>query len=314
MTSKREKDLKAAKAAREAEKRSEAEAARRRRLTIIGGIVAGALVIVGGIFVVQAFAGDDAPAPVTPPATSAASPQPTSTSTAAAADCTKPGTLQTKAKQFPDGPEGIDVDAFQEGSTVGLNVTTNCGDLELSLSKDTPRTLESLVFLANTGAPICEPIGSDCSGENPTGTVKQIQGFWDNTTCHRLTTEGIFVLQCGDPTGTGTGGPGYTTPDENLDAVAAEFEDAGNGQVIYPRGTIAMANSGPNTNGSQFFIVYKDSPLAPNYNVVGQVTKGLEIIDAVAAEGVAGGAADGKPAQVLELEKVLSFERRQVEQ
>jgi cyclophilin family peptidyl-prolyl cis-trans isomerase len=129
-----------------------------------------------------------------------------------------------------------------------------------------------------------------------------------------LTTDGIFVLQCGDPTGTGTGSPGYTTPDENLEAVAADFEDAGNGQVIYPRGTIAMANSGPNTNGSQFFIVYKDSPLAPAYTVVGQLTKGLEIIDAVAAEGVAGGAADGKPAQALELEKVLSFERRQVEQ
>lgn len=312
MTSKREKDLKAAKTAREAEKRAASEAARRQRFTIVGGIAAAVLLIAGGFFVVQAFADDDAPATTT--ATQAATPSASSqpTSTASAVDCAKPGDLQTKAQEFPDGPEGVSVDRFQQGSTVGLNVTTNCGDLELSLTKDTPRTLESLVFLANTGAPICEPKGADCSGENPTGTVKQIQGFWDNTTCHRLTTEGIFVLQCGDPTGTGTGGPGYSTPDENLDAIAQDFEDAGNGQVIYPRGTIAMANSGPNTNGSQFFIVYKDSPLAPAYTVVGQVTKGLDIIDAVADGGVVSGGI--APAQPLELKKVLSFERTQVQQ
>lgn len=87
------------------------------------------------------------------------------------------------------------------------------------------------------------------------------KGFFDNTKCHRLTTEGIFVLQCGDPEGTGKGGPGYTIADENLDALGKADQ---NGQVVYPAGTVAMANTGqPGSGGSQFFLVYKDSPLAP---------------------------------------------------
>ncbi|MFD7639051.1 peptidylprolyl isomerase [Kitasatospora sp. NPDC059795] len=112
--------------------------------------------------------------------------------------------------------------------------------------------------------------------------------FWDNTKCHRLTTEGIFVLQCGDPTGTGSGGPGYEIPDENLTG------------ATYPAGTVAMANAGPNTNGSQFFLVYKDTQLPPNYTPFGKITGGLDVLQKVAAAGVTPGATgsttDGAPA------------------
>jgi peptidyl-prolyl cis-trans isomerase B (cyclophilin B) len=124
-------------------------------------------------------------------------------------------------------------------------------------------------------------------GEKAPCTVRSFlsltrQNYFDNTSCHRLTTSGIFVLQCGDPTGTGTGGPGYQFADENL---------AG---AKYPKGTIAMANSGPGTNGSQFFLVYKDTQLDPNYTPFGTITKGLDILNKVAAAGSVP-PDDGKP-------------------
>jgi peptidyl-prolyl cis-trans isomerase B (cyclophilin B) len=100
--------------------------------------------------------------------------------------------------------------------------------------------------------------------------------YFDNSTCHRLVTSGIYVLQCGDPTGTGSGGPGYAFDDENL---------SGTTGGVYPRGIVAMANAGPGTNGSQFFLVFKDSPLAPNYSPFGTITEGLSVVDRVAAGG-----------------------------
>jgi peptidyl-prolyl cis-trans isomerase B (cyclophilin B) len=100
------------------------------------------------------------------------------------------------------------------------------------------------------------------------------QKFYNKTSCHRLVTSGIFVLQCGDPTGTGSGGPGYQFSDENL---------AG---AKYPAGTLAMANSGPNTTGSQFFLVYKNTPgLQPNYTPFGTIVSGLKIVQNVAKAG-----------------------------
>jgi len=114
------------------------------------------------------------------------------------------------------------------------------------------------------------------------------KGFFDSTRCHRLTTEGIFVLQCGDPTGTGTGGPGYTIPDENL---------AG---ATYPAGTVAMANTGaPHTGGSQFFLVYAASPLPPQYTPFGSVTSGLAVLQGIAKAGEndSNGPGDGAPKQ-----------------
>jgi peptidyl-prolyl cis-trans isomerase B (cyclophilin B) len=104
--------------------------------------------------------------------------------------------------------------------------------------------------------------------------------FFDNTKCHRLVTEGIKVLQCGDPTGTGTGGPAYGFGNENVPKAGKS------GQATYKRGMIAMAHSSaPNSNGSQFFIVYGDSPLPADYTVFGQITQGMDVVDEVAKAG-----------------------------
>ncbi|MGW6912759.1 peptidylprolyl isomerase [Kitasatospora sp. NPDC054939] len=97
--------------------------------------------------------------------------------------------------------------------------------------------------------------------------------YYDRSHCHRLTTQRIFVLQCGDPTGTGSGGPGYSFPDENLTG------------ATYPAGTVAMANAGPNTNGSQFFIVWKDTKLSPAYTPFGRITEGMDVLQKIAAAG-----------------------------
>nr|WP_277605334.1 peptidylprolyl isomerase [Glycomyces sp. L485] len=114
------------------------------------------------------------------------------------------------------------------------------------------------------------------------------QGYFDGSQCHRLVTQGIFVLQCGDPDaraaieagtpeGAGMGGPGYQMAEENLPA---------DGENNYPAGTLAMANAGAGTTGSQFFIVYDDSTLNPaSYTILGQVTSGLDVVEEVAAAG-----------------------------
>lgn len=126
-------------------------------------------------------------------------------------------------------------------------------------------------------------------------TVLAKANYFDNSLCHRLTTQGLYVLQCGDPTATGTGGPGFTFQDENLPKNVANN---------YPEGTVAMANSGPNTNGSQFFLVYANTTLSPAYTIWGQITTGLDIVKAIAAAGVQGGGADGTPAQAIAIEKI----------
>jgi peptidyl-prolyl cis-trans isomerase B (cyclophilin B) len=134
-----------------------------------------------------------------------------------------------------------------------------------------------------------------CTVNNFTSLAKQ--GFFDNTKCHRLTTSAeLGVLQCGDPTGTGTGGPGYRFPNEYPTNQYRLTDPALKIPVLYPRGTLAMANSGPGTNGSQFFLVYEDSQLPPTYTVFGTIdSAGLATLDKVAAGGVAGGTEDGKP-------------------
>lgn len=108
------------------------------------------------------------------------------------------------------------------------------------------------------------------------------QGFYTDTACHRLADNGLFMLQCGDPTGTGMGGPGYRFPDE-VDP-----------QATYPAGTVAMANAGPDTNGSQFFLVYQDSQLPPAYTILGQMDEAsIGVVNRIAAEGQDGANADG---------------------
>ena len=124
------------------------------------------------------------------------------------------------------------------------------------------------------------------------------QGFFDKTPCHRLTATPatIFVLQCGDPTGTGTGGPGYTIPDEL------------SGNETYGPGTLAMAKTQqPNSGGSQFFIVYRNTPLPPNYTVFGQVdAAGLKAVRKVAKQGTdnAFGDGDGHPKVPVTIDSV----------
>jgi peptidyl-prolyl cis-trans isomerase B (cyclophilin B) len=121
-------------------------------------------------------------------------------------------------------------------------------------------------------------------------------GYFDSSLCHRLTTQGLYVLQCGDPTATGSGGPNFTYRDENL-PLATENN--------YPAGTVAMANSGPGTNGSQFFLVFADTTLGANYTIWGTITQGLDIVKAIAKAGVKGGGADGTPNQTIAINRVI---------
>jgi len=157
-----------------------------------------------------------------------------------------------------------------------FTLKTNCGDIQIEADGiSAPLTVVSMNYLAN-------------------------KGFFDNSPCHRITTQGIFVLQCGDPSGTGSGGPAWTAPYENLP------KGSGN---IYPAGSVAMANSGPNTNGSQFFIVYEDdSKLGPNYTLWGKIVKGLDIVKAVAELGSdnSNGPGDGRPIQSIAIERASS--------
>lgn len=121
------------------------------------------------------------------------------------------------------------------------------------------------------------------------------QNFYTDTKCHRLVDSGIFVLQCGDPTGTGAGGPGYS------------YDDELSGREVYRAGTVAMANAGRATNGSQFFLVYEDSPLPASYTVFGQMDKkSVSIVARMAAEGQdgSGQGGDGKPNNPAEITSI----------
>lgn len=140
------------------------------------------------------------------------------------------------------------------------------------------------------------------------------EGFYNDTSCHRLTaTEGLRVLQCGDPTGSGAGGPGWTSPDEpptDLEPAGEPNPMTGASAVTYPRGTIAIANQGaqaPNTGSSQFFLVIEDSQLPADYSVVGTVDEaGLTLLDKVAEGGITpaegGSPEDGKPTTEVRIE------------
>jgi peptidyl-prolyl cis-trans isomerase B (cyclophilin B) len=154
-------------------------------------------------------------------------------------------------------------------TTYTARVVTNCGTIVVALNgRRAPATVNSFAFLSS-------------------------KGFFNDTPCHRLTTAGIFVLQCGDPTGSGTGGPGYTIPDENLKG------------ATYRAGTVAMANTGqPHTGGSQFFFVYANTPLPPQYTPFGHVTAGLGVLTRIAKAGSddSNGQGDGRPNQPAVIE------------
>ncbi|MCU9518645.1 peptidylprolyl isomerase [Corynebacterium sp. ES2794-CONJ1] len=171
------------------------------------------------------------------------------------------------------------------------------GDISEKLPEDKLSDPVSLVFETNRGdIPLTlDPHKAPCTSAIIAHLAKS--GFYTNTVCHRLTTDGIYVLQCGDPEGTGRGGPGFRFADE--------YPVGESAQGLYMAGTVAMANAGPDTNGSQFFINYKDSPLPPNYTLFGTVEpEGMDVLRDIAAHGVKDGAVDGPPAQSVEIEKV----------
>ena len=153
------------------------------------------------------------------------------------------------------------------------------------------------VFTLNTN---CGPIVFKAFGKKAVSTVIAMSfvaksGYFDHSLCHRITTARSFALWCGDPTASGSGGPRWTYREENLPSDAPDD---------YPAGTIAMANYGPNTIGSQFFIVYKDSYLPNKFTIWGVVTQGLDIVKRIAAAGIVGGGNDGTPKMTIAIESV----------
>jgi peptidyl-prolyl cis-trans isomerase B (cyclophilin B) len=163
------------------------------------------------------------------------------------------------------------------------------------------RLPKTFTFVTNCGNIVVTTVGSRAPITITQLATLARSGYFNNSLCHRLTTQGSFVLQCGDPTATGTGGPNFTYRDENLP------DQKG---VNYPAGTVAMLNSGPGvngegTNGSQFFFVFADTTLLPRYTIWGNVTQGLDIVRAIAKAGVKGGGADGAPNQPISINRVM---------
>ena len=158
--------------------------------------------------------------------------------------------------------------------------------------KRIPRTF---TFVTNCGNIVVTTVGAKAPITLTQLSTLARGGYFNNSLCHRLTTQGLYVLQCGDPTATGAGGPNFTYRDENLPA---------EGLNNYPAGTVAMANSGPGTNGSQFFLVFADTTLGANYTIWGTITQGLDIVKAIARAGVKGGGADGTPNQAISINRV----------
>ena len=165
----------------------------------------------------------------------------------------------------PDGGQTAPTEALEADATYELVVETNCGEFTITLDpKQAPKTAASIVSLAENG-------------------------FYDGTTFHRVVPG--FVIQGGDPTGTGSGGPGYSTVDAPPEGAA------------YTAGVVAMAKAGnepPGTSGSQFFVVTApDAGLPPDYAIIGSVSEGMETVKAIEALGVG----DGPPSQPVVIEK-----------
>jgi peptidyl-prolyl cis-trans isomerase B (cyclophilin B) len=271
---------------RQLERRA-AQAKRRRLFTIVGSAV-GAILVIAAVVATIVVTNKDSNSNTA----SADTPTPTSASPAPAADgklpafaapadlganCQYPAAEAASKKVNPPRTGKVPTDPPQ----VSASMSTNQGNIGLQLDNaKAPCTVNSFANLAQ-------------------------QGYFNDTPCHRLTTGGLAVLQCGDPTGQGTGGPGYQFANEYPTNQYQPDNPALQQPVVYPRGTLAMANAGPGTNGSQFFLVYQDSQLPPNYTAFGTIDKtGLATLDKIAAAGVDGGGSDGKPKLPVQVKSI----------
>jgi peptidyl-prolyl cis-trans isomerase B (cyclophilin B) len=276
--SNRQRQLERARAERRLARKAEQQRRRRQLQAAIGGAVALIVIAVGTTWLLGGFSSK--PEPVTLPSC-----------TWTAKDATAAGITDTGLPPTSGEP--------REGAEQ-LTIKTDQGDItaQLDLGK-IPCTAASLSFLGG-------------------------KGYYDGVSCNRLDTE-AKTLTCGDPKGDGTGSPSYQFPDEDLPtapvgtAAAAPSASAGASASpsasaspvpsYYSRGTIVMANTGPNANGGQFFIIYGDgSNLKNEYSIVGGITSGMEIVDAVAAAGAsnAGSAAiAGTPNKTLTIKQLF---------
>ena len=273
-----------------------AQKARKRRIYTIVGSAVGALVVIGAVVATLVITNKDsdktASAATTTPSTSAAAPTTPGAPSAPGqlpafaapanlgGNCQYPASQEQASKPVKPPRTGkVPTDPAQ----ISVSMSTNQGNLGLLLDNaKSPCTLNSFASLAQ-------------------------QGFFNDTPCHRLTaSEGLAVLQCGDPTGQGTGGPGYQFDNEYPTNQLQPDDPKLQEPMVYPRGTLAMANAGPGTNGSQFFLVYKDSQLPPNYTVFGTIDQtGLATLDKIAAAGTADGGPDGKPKNDVQVKSIL---------
>ena len=255
----RERKLARARVQRQAARRAAQRARARRRSAIAGAVIATLAVVSGVALLGVQLAGGDGQRRSAPGST------PSATASTAAGTCSYPPS--PKQPGVTSRNVGLpSTDPVDRRSTYTATLRTNRGTITLRLNAaKAPCTVNSFVFLAG-------------------------KRYFDGTPCHRLTSAGLFVLQCGDPSGTGSGGPGYSFRDENLEG------------ATYRAGTVAMANSGPDTNGSQFFLVYKDTDLAPSYTPFGSVISGLSVLQAIAKEGSTP-PGDGKPKRPVTIQR-----------
>lgn len=192
--------------------------------------------------------------------------------------------------KYPQSPE--DIMAAQQASSIApvASSTSSAPDASASKTSDTsssaPTTstntivknlMHTVTIETNKGTIVFETYDADAPKTVANFISLVNKGFYNGLIFHRVIES--FMIQGGDPTGTGSGGPGYQFADE-LNPATPSY------QAGYARGTVAMANSGPNTNGSQFFIMQKDTPLPHSYSIFGKVISGLDVVDAIAATPV----------------------------
>ncbi|MFE0058081.1 peptidylprolyl isomerase [Streptomyces sp. NPDC059003] len=263
----RRKQLAREKFLRQQQRREAARRRRRARNAVIAGALA--VIVAGGAVSYAAGAFDDGGSKSDD---AAADPTPSKPKD----PCRKAAPGKVKPLSFKKEPKL----AIDKSAAYAMKLSTTCGDIDIDLdAAKAPRTVNSFDFLVN-------------------------KGYLDHTRCHRLTAGTVNVLQCGDPKGTGEGTPGYSIPDENL----KDKRLRGN---VYPAGTVAMANrykadtkKGRDTGGSQFFLVYQDSQLPPDYTPFGTVSaSGMKVLKKIATAGESTGGGDGAPNATVVIDK-----------